>query len=327
MRATDLSPVKEPYFVMSQNTPDRLPVTLDPFTSEELPEYQRVAAKFLISYRNEQTRTNYAQALNAWFEWCVNKGLDPLHAITRSHIEFWLRYQEDTLGLAPRTIAGRCNALSGYYKTAVMDGHIEGSPMVWVKRPRIERKSSTNHLTGPELARIIERAAKTRVRDEAMFCLLGYNGLRVGELLSINVENLDRMKGFRTVTFTRKGGTTQTLPLAQRTAWAVERWVGERNEGPLFTSLWDPEKRLSRGDVARLCKRYAKDVGIKKRISPHSFRHSFITLALDAGVHQRDVQRSAGHADARMTAYYDHGSSGMAKDATFGVAAHVEGMI
>lgn len=310
------------------STPARLPVAVDPFTSEELPEYQRVAAKFLISFRNENTRTNYAQALGAWFEWCVNKGLDPLHGAKRSHIEFWLRYQEDTLGLAPRTILGRCNALSGYYKMAVMDGHIEGSPMVWVKRPKIERKSTTNHLTGPELARVIEAAAKKRVRDEAIFCLLGYNGIRVGELVGIDIEHLDKDRGFTTVRITRKGGNMQVLPLAQRTAYAISRTVGDRTEGPLFVSIWDPTKRISRGDVQRLVKKYAKDAGItKKRVSPHSFRHSFITLALDAGVPQRDVQRSAGHADARMTAYYDHGSSGLSKDATFGVAAWVEGMI
>lgn len=308
-------------------SPARLPAVLDPFTSEQVPEYQRVAAAFLISYRNEHTRINYAQALKAWFEWCVNKGLDPLHTAKRSHIEFWLRYQEDTLGLAARTIAGRCNALSGYYKTAVMDGHIEGSPMAWVKRPRVERKSTTNHLTGPELGRVIELAAKKRVRDEAIMCLLGYNGLRVSELVGIDIEHLDRERGFSTVTITRKGGYTQLLPLAQRTAWAVQKTVGDRITGPLFVSLWNAEKRIDRGDVQRMVKRYAKDAGITKRVSPHSFRHSFITLALDANVPQRDVQRSAGHADARMTAYYDHGSSGLGKDATFGVSAHVEGMI
>lgn len=141
------------------------------------------------------------------------------------------------------------------------------------------------------------------------------------------MEHLDRQKGFSTVTITRKGGNTQLLPLAPRTSWAIQRLVGERTTGPLFLSLWDEEKRLSRGDVQRLVKSYVKAAGIKKRISPHSFRHTFITLALDAGVPQRDVQRSAGHADARMTAYYDHGSSGLGKDATFGVAAHVEGVM
>lgn len=300
---------------------------LDPFTSEEVPEYQRVALAFLASYRNQSTRNGYQVSLLRWFGWCLDHSIEPLRGVKRPHIDLWLRVMEDQQGLAPRTIAGRCNALAGYYKYAVMEGHLEASPMVWVKRPRIERKSSTKHLTGPELGRIIEDAANRRVRDEAIFCLLGYNGLRVAELVGINVEDLDRDRGFSTVTVTRKGGYRQTLPTAQRTAWAIQRHVGNRAEGPLFTSLHNPEKRVDRNDIGRLVKTYAKRAGITKRISPHSFRHSFITLALDAGVPQREVQRSAGHADARMTNYYDHGSTGYGKDPTFGVSAHVEGMI
>ena len=312
--------------------PDYLPsaierTILDPFTDEDIPEYQRVGLAFLAGYRNQQTRTGYGQSLKAWFDWCLARSIDPLRGVKRPHIDLWLRVMEDQQGLSPRTIVGRCNALSGYYKYAVMEGYLEASPMVWVKRPQIQRKTSSNHLTGPELGRIIEDASTRRVRDEALFCLLGYNGLRVAELVGIDIEHLNREKGFTTVKIIRKGGAMQVLPLAQRTAWAVQRLVGDRTEGPLFTSLWKPSERMDRNDVGRLVKTYCKRAGITKRITPHSFRHSFITLALDAGVPQREVQRDAGHADARMTDYYDHGSSGFGKSATFGVAAWVEGMI
>lgn len=302
-------------------------VILDPFTDEDIPEYQRVALAFLAGYRVATTRTNYGQSLRYFFEWCHSRGLEPLRGIKRPHIELWLRIQEDQQGLAPRTINGRCIALGQYYRYACMEGYIESSPMAWVKRPRIDRKTSSNHLTGPELGRFIEKASVTRVRDEAIFCLLGYNGIRVGELCSLNVEDIHHDKGFTTIKFIRKGGAMQMLPLAQRTAWALSRYVGDRTEGALFVSLRDPSKRLDRNAVGNLVKSYCKQLGITKRITPHSFRHSFITLALDAGVSQREVQRDAGHADARMVQYYDHGSSGFGKSATFGVAAWVEGMI
>ena len=77
--------------------------------------------------------------------------------------------------------------------------------------------------------------------------------------------------------------------------------------------------------MGRLVKVYAKATGVQKRVSPHSLRHSFVTLSLDAGVPERDVQRSTGHADGRMVNYYDHGRQNMASDATFKMAAHVEG--
>lgn len=293
---------------------------------QTVPEYEQVAAAFLASYRNVKTRTNYAQALKVFFAWCRAQGLDPLKGVKRAHIELWMRQMEEGDGLAIRTIVGRMNAVAGYYKTAVMDDHIDASPATFVKRPRVERISSTNGVTGAELLRIVDIAEKRSVRDCAIFLLLGYNGLRVGELVGLRVEALEIQRGFPTITVHRKGDRTQTLPLAHRTAAVIHQLVGNRTQGPLFTSKRTPGKPMTANDVQQLVKRYAKWAGIRKRISPHSFRHGFVTIGLDAGVPPRDIQRAAGHSDPRMTAYYDRGRQSFANDATFGVSAYVEGM-
>src|SRR5947209_5939851 len=102
-------------------------------------DFELVAASFLTSYRNRSTRQNYRQALEVWFAWCERRSMNPLRDVQRPHIEFWARHLEEVQGLALRTIAGRLNALSGYYRTAVMDGWIETSPMSFVRRPRIQR--------------------------------------------------------------------------------------------------------------------------------------------------------------------------------------------
>ncbi len=296
---------------------------------ESIPEWRLVAAAFLGSYRNANTRQNYTAALKVWFGWCRQHGLDPLRSIRRHHIEAWMRHMEEVQGLAVRTIVGRLNALSGYYKTAVMDGYLEGSPTAYVKRPRIERVSTTDYLTRVELGRVIEEAEAKRPRDCAIVCLLGLNGLRVGELIGLDIEDLGRDRGYRTIFVRRKGDKTQTIPLSPRTQWAIEQTVGDRTSGPLFESLRTPGRRLSRNDVQQLVKRYAKlaKIPLNKSISPHSFRHSFVTLSLDAGVNQRDVMNSAGHTDPRMTSYYDRNRESLAHNATHQLTAFVEGAI
>lgn len=307
--------------------PSRVPAVIDPFTNESIPEYQRVAAAFLASYRNVSTRTNYAQALKAWFAWCVEvRGIDPLRDVQRPHIELWLRVLEDQEGKAPRTIAGRCNALSGYYRTAELDGWRGDDPMGHVKRPRIDRVSSTEAPSRTELHAMLKCAEAHSMRDLAALCLLGLNGLRVGELVAIDIEDMLVERGYKLITVRRaKTDRVQRVPLSYRAAWAVEGTVGDRTEGPLFVSAWSGN-RLTRGDVQRLVKKYAREAGIhRKRITPHSLRHAFVTLSLNAGVSPRDVQHSAGHTDPRSTAYYDRKREDHTTNATHALTAFVEG--
>lgn len=121
----------------------------------------------------------------------------------------------------------------------------------------------------------------------------------------------------------RKGGKVVTIPLAPRTARAVDLAVGERLDGPIF--LDRNGDRLRRDGAARMVRRLAKRAGITKRIGPHSLRHSFITAALDAGVPLRDVQEAASHADPRTTMRYDRARQSRDRHATYIVATFVAG--
>jgi integrase len=161
-------------------------------------------------------------------------------------------------------------------------------------------------------------------RDHALACLLALNGLRVSEALNADIEDLGLERGHRTLTITRKGGKVVTIPLAPRTARAIELYVGERSEGPVFVNR-EGTRRLDRHAATRIVKRLAKHAGIEKRISPHSLRHSFITAALDAGVALRDVQEAASHADPRTTMRYDRARQSLDRHATYIVATVVAG--
>jgi integrase/recombinase XerD len=113
------------------------------------------------------------------------------------------------------------------------------------------------------------------------------------------------------------------LPLAPRTARALDLAIGERTEGPVFLAAdgggWTdtPRDGSSAGTARR--------AGIAKLITPHTLRHAFITAALDAGVPLRDVQEAASHADPRTTMRYDRARSSLGRHATYIVAAYLAG--
>jgi len=114
-----------------------------------------------------------------------------------------------------------------------------------------------------------------------------------------------------------------TIPLAPRTARAIDLAMGERTEGPLFVSAGG--KRLDRHGAARIVRRVTRRAGISKHVGPHTLRHAFITAALDAGVPLRDVQEAASHADPRTTMRCDRARTSLDRHATYIVATYVAG--
>jgi integrase len=135
--------------------------------------------------------------------------------------------------------------------------------------------------------------------------------------------DLDIDRGHRTLRIVRKGGKRVTIPLAPRTARALDPYVGERVDGPIFVD--SNGDRMARSAADRRVKPLARRAAITKRISPHSLRHSFITAALGAGVPLRDVQETASHADPRTTLRYDRGRQSLDRHATYAVAAFIAG--
>jgi integrase/recombinase XerD len=151
--------------------------------------------------------------------------------------------------------------------------------------------------------------------------LLAFNGLRVSEATGASIENLGVERGHRTLVIARKGGKVVTIPLAPRTARAIDLAVGERVEGPIFLNA--DGQRLDRHGVAPVVRRLARQAGITKPVGPHTLRHAFITAALDAGVPLRDVQEAASHAEPRTTMRYDRARGSLDRHATYIVAAYV----
>jgi integrase len=148
-------------------------------------------------------------------------------------------------------------------------------------------------------------------------------GTRVSEATGADIEHLGLERGHRTLTITRKGGKVVTIPLAPRTARAIDPAVGERTDGPVLPAA--DGRRLDRHGAGRIVRKAARRAGITKTVTPHTLRHAFITAALNAGVPLRDVQEAASHTDPRTTMRYDRARGSLDRHATYIVAAYVAG--
>ena len=213
--------------------------------------------------------------------------------------------------------------IAGFYKYAVEEELLDHSPAAHIRRPRLDYESHATQLDRNELGALLFAAGLGTPAEHALISLLALNGLRVSEATGADIQNLGIERGQRTLVVTCKGGKVVTIPLAPRTAWAIDLAVGERADGPIF--LTADGRRLDRHGAARIVRRAARQAGISKPVGPHTLRHAFITAALDAGVPLRDVQEAASHGDPRTTMRYDRARTSLDRHATYIVAAYVAG--
>lgn len=298
--------------------PARLPARLE--TIEQL------AAGWLMRF-GPNTRDAYGRDLRRWLQWCAAIGVDPLaagihHADAYSRLLLEVPDPRTGRLLSPASVSRRLSALSSFYRYAKRHhGAVAESPFADAARPSVSEDSATTGLTRDELRRLVTSAHADGPRSAALIALLAYNGLRVSEALSRDVEHLGHDQGHRVLRLERKGGKRATAPLSPPVVRALEVYIGERTTGPLFTT--STGRRLDRTAAWRLVRRLARAAGIAaaEHISPHSARHAFGTGALDAGVPLRDVQDAMGHADPRTTRRYDRSRHSLDRHATYAVAA------
>jgi len=281
----------------------------------------RALAGYLAGYSGA-TLVGYRLDLRQWVNWITNLNIEVLGA-ERAHIELYARSCEAE-GKARSAIGRRLSTICGFYRYCEQERIIDRNPAAHVRRPKQDYESSTLGLDRNELGAFLVQAGLSGGRDHALASLLALNGLRVSEALNADIDNIDVNRGHRTLFIHRKGHKTATIPLAPRTARALDLYIGERTSGPIFLNL-DGTQRLDRHGAARIVRRLTRRAGIDKNITPHSLRHSFITAALDAGVPLRDVQEAASHSYPRTTMRYDRGRGSLDRHATYIVANFVAG--
>ena len=256
---------------MTTATPSTALATIQPaFTDAE----RFALAGFLAGYRG-LTREAYALDLRQFASWCRARSV-ALFAVRRADIEGFARDLE-ARGRARATVTRRLSTIAGFYKYAVQEELLDRSPAAHVRRPRIDYESHAVALDRNELGALLVAAGLGPPAGHALISLLALNGLRVSEATGADIEHLGLERGHRTLTVTRKGGKVVTVPLAPRTARAIDLAIGEHTDGPLFLAA--DGRRLDRHGAGRIVRTTARRAGITKNVTPHTLRHAFITAA------------------------------------------------
>ncbi|MEU5551069.1 MULTISPECIES: tyrosine-type recombinase/integrase [unclassified Micromonospora] len=290
---------------------------------------------------SEHTRDAYRRDVAGWLSWCDARHLDPLRA-NFLHVNEYARTLESTLAartgkpLTPATVARKLSAMSSWYDFLVKLQAVHANPVSDADRPRIDRDHSSTVGLAPDevdalLAAVETDTGPTAARNRAAVTLLADLGLRVGELVSLDVADLGTERGHRSVRFTGKGGKSRRRALTPSTAYAVDAYLTQRaaEQGVAAHQLTGAllvtasGARLDRHSVFRLIRRLARDAGIPAwaRLSPHSLRHAFATTARAEGVPLEDVQDAMGHADPRTTRRYDRDRHNLDRDPAYAIWA------
>ena len=253
----------------------------------------------------------YGQDLNSYF--LYRKELAPSPEKERTPDEqdiflylAWLRAQ----GNSPRTLARRLSALRTFFAFAVEEGRLKKNPAELLENPKLPQHLP-EVLTWEEMDNLLAQPdmhSKTGWRDRCLLELLYAAGLRVSEACGLNVPDLDLQRGL--VRVYGKGAKERLVPvhdLMQRLlADYLHVWR------PLFSPMGSQlfvnrlGHALTRQYVWKTVKKYALQAGIRRAISPHTFRHSFATHLLEGGADLRTVQMLLGHADISATEIYTH---------------------
>jgi site-specific recombinase XerD len=165
-------------------------------------------------------------------------------------------------------------------------------------------------------------AAAAHSRRAKVIVNLGLlDGLRVAEMVWLDVPDLSIDQGHRTLEILRKGGAKQRVPIAPAGAVALDEYIGDRTEGPILVTRTG--NRITPDRVFRIIRQVANLAELERpdELSPHSMRHAFITLSLNEDVPLRDVQYAAGHKDPRTTERYDRNRNQLERHPTYRLAA------
>ena len=166
------------------------------------------------------TRESYRTDLRLFTAWLAERKVRLLE-VGRTHIELYGRWL-DAQGRASSTIGRRLSTLAGFHRYCGQEEILERSPAAHVRRPKQDYESRTLGLDRNELGAFLVAAGLSSNRDHALASLLALNGLRISEALGADIEHLNVERGHRTLRIVRKGGKQVTIPLAPRTARAID---------------------------------------------------------------------------------------------------------
>lgn len=215
-------------------------------------------------------------------------------------------------GLSIKSVARIVSGVKSFYKFLVTEEHIGSNPFARISSPKLP-KYLPEVLTHEQVMKMIEVIDYSRFpaeRDKTILMLLYGSGLRVSELVTLQVNDLFMDEGVLKVV--GKGNKERLVPIGEKTIKQVEYYlhyyrkeVATKSSGPELI-LNQQGNSLSRIYVFKIIKKLAERAGIKQNISPHTLRHTFATVLIEAGADLRAVQQMLGHSSITTTEIYTH---------------------
>jgi integrase/recombinase XerC len=266
----------------------------------------------------------YTRDLRALAAYCQRSGLESWAAVDSGHLRSFAARLHAS-GLGPRSIQRRLSAVRSFYEFLQREAHalrgaadgggerevarIRSNPGQDVRAPKAARRLPQT-LDADQMARLLEIPAGQpfATRDRAIMELLYSSGLRLAEIVGLDLGSLDLPD--RTVHVLGKGSKARVVPVGRVALRALEQWLGERaglarsGEQALFVGR--SGRRLGRRAVELRVAYWARRQGLSAHVYPHLFRHSFASHLLESGAELRGVQELLGHADIATTQIYTH---------------------
>ncbi|MBO2945084.1 site-specific tyrosine recombinase XerD [Paenibacillus sp. F411] len=255
----------------------------------------------LASYRNDIT---------GFMEYAAERGTEHLVDVNRTQLSLYIGHLKQQ-GRAVSTVMRSIVSLKSFFQYLVRNQMLQQDPSVHLESPKAERKTPST-LTIEQVDSLLSApaaATASGARDKAMLELLYAAGIRVSELINLDVEDVHTELRF--IRCKGSSGKERILPVSPLAAQCVKHYVDEHRLKLLKQEDREPAlflnsrgQRLSRQGFWKILKKYSQEAGIKGDITPHTLRHSFAVHLLDNGADLRSVQEMLGHSDLSTTQIY-----------------------
>lgn len=254
------------------------------------------------------TVSAYARDLGALLDYCEREALTALADLDVHHVRRFAA-ESHRKGLSPRSIARRLSAVRSFLGAQVDAGLLPSNPAVHVQAPKPARRLPST-LDADQVTRLVEIAGEGPIamRDRALLELLYSSGLRLSELVGLDLGDVDLDD--RTVRVMGKGSKARVVPVGRHALEAVRQWLGARVQwaDAAQTALFVSRRggRIAARSVQARLKHWSRIQGSPMSVHPHMLRHSFATHLLESSGDLRAVQELLGHSSISTTQVYTH---------------------
>jgi len=255
---------------------------------------------------SEHTVKNYAADLKEFASFLSDKDIKDVDYLTIRKFLAFFRSKE----ISKRSVARKLSTLRTFFRFLQRDGYIKNNPVLSISTPKLDKKLPIflDEKCILQLITAPDKKTFQSTRDRAILETLYSAGIRVSELVGIDIKDIDFISGV--IKVLGKGRKERLAPIGDKAVGAIREYIIYRNKknkaGKEALFLNKSGKRLTDRSIRRIIDRYIKELSIKEHVSPHTFRHSFATHLLNRGADLRSVQELLGHKNLSTTQIYTH---------------------